>query len=206
MNIDIIKGRYDAIFSLGDLCLAGIQLRRHNLRPFSGVIDWMGSPSLLDVTRLLKNRFQGFMEFSNLSIRGYADEDMLLVVDEQYNISSNHDFDTSKNTLTHLANYPEVKTKFDRRIKRFLEKLETSEKILFIRTEGSFDEVLKLEEVLSELVKGDFRILVINHTDVNRMVKKNWPLARVCALEFPEIEKWEGNNDLWNIVLRDIYI
>lgn len=206
MDFKAINGTYDAIFSLGDLCLASIQLRKHHLRPFAGVIDWMGSPSLNGVNRLLKNRFQGFMGPSNLSIKGYASKQNLLVADEQYGILSNHDFGTDRNTLTRLATYPEVKAKFDRRINRFLNKLETSKRILFIRTEGTFDEVLALEETLSDLVKEDFRILVINHTHVNGIVIKDWPLEKVVSLEFPNIEKWEGNNDLWDQVLKDVHI
>ncbi|GAY75484.1 DUF1796 family putative cysteine peptidase [Sporolactobacillus inulinus] len=206
MSFKRINGTYDAIFSLGDLCLASIQLRRHNLRPFAGVIDWMGSPSLNDVNRLLKNRFEGFMDASHLSIRGYANAQNLLVAEEQYGIMSNHDFDTARNTGAYLATYPEVKAKFDRRIKRFLNKCETSKRILFVRTEGTFDEILALEDTLSELVKGDFRILVINHTNVSGIVVQNWPLDNVLSLEFPNVEKWEGNNALWAQVLKGVHI
>jgi hypothetical protein len=206
MDLKTINGTYDAIFSLGDLCLASIQLRRHHLRPFAGVIDWMGSPSLNNVNRLLKNRFQGFMDLSNLSIKGYANEQNLLVADEQYGILSNHDFDTVRNTLAQLTTYSEVKAKFDRRINRFLNKCETSKRILFVRTEGTLDEIVALEQTLSGLVKGDFRILVINHTAVDGIVVKNWPLEKVVSLEFPNIEKWEGNNDLWAQVLKGIHV
>ncbi|WP_245734081.1 DUF1796 family putative cysteine peptidase [Sporolactobacillus nakayamae] len=206
MSFKTINGTYDAIFSLGDLCLASIQLRRLNLRPFAGVIDWMGSPSLNNVNRLLKNRFAGFMDASHLSIRGYATAQNLLVADEQYNIMSNHDFDAERNSLAYLATYPEVKAKFDRRIKRFLTKCETSKRILFVRTEGTFDEILALEDTLSELVKGDFRILVINHTNVAGIVVKNWPLENVLSLEFPNGEIWGGNNALWSQVLKGVHI
>ncbi|MCL1630574.1 papain-like cysteine peptidase [Sporolactobacillus sp. CPB3-1] len=206
MSFETINGNYDSIFSLGDLCLASIQLRKLHLRPFAGVIDWMGSPSLHDVNRLLKNRFQGFMERSNLSVKGYADEKNLLVVDTQYNIISNHDFDARLNTVTHLATYPEVKAKFDRRVNRFLTKVRTNKRILFIRTEGAFDEILALQETLSQLVNGDFRILVINHTNVKDMVVKNWPIDKVCALEFPNRDKWDGNNELWAQALKDVHL
>ncbi|EHL78862.1 DUF1796 family putative cysteine peptidase [Bacillus smithii] len=46
MSLEDIKGTYDSVFSLGDLCLTSIQLKKNNLRPFSGVLDWMASPSL----------------------------------------------------------------------------------------------------------------------------------------------------------------
>lgn len=53
--------------------------------------------------------------------------------------------------------------------------MSTSQRILFIRTKGTFEEVRELEKVLSGMVKNDFRILVVNHTNVNGMIEKNWP-------------------------------
>lgn len=206
MSLEEIKGEYDAIFSLGHLCLAALQLQKNNLRLFSGVLDWMGSHSLTNVSRLLNNRFAGFMDFENLAIRGYADEYNLLVEDEKYHIFSNHDFAANENTLTHLATYHEAKEKFNRRIKRFLEKMETSERILFVRTKGSFADVLELETVLSSLVKNDFKIVVVNHTNVKDIKEKQWPLKRVTIVEFPDKEIWTENDHLWKKLFSDVHL
>ncbi|MCM3197151.1 DUF1796 family putative cysteine peptidase [Priestia megaterium] len=203
MSLENIKGSYDAIFSLGDLCLTSIQLEKNNLRPFSGPLDWMASPSLKDVSRLLQNRFSGFMELPNLAVRGYGAVDNFLVIDEAYNIVSNHDFATDKNTLSHLATYPEVKEKFNRRIRRFLEKMNTSQRVLFIRTEGTFEEILELELILSGIVKNDFRILLVNHSSVNGIIEKNWPLKRVCAIELPNDNIW-NNDRYWKMILSEV--
>lgn len=203
MKLKQLKGNYDAIFSLGDLCLTSIQLKKHNLRPYSGVLDWVASPTLSSVNKLLENRFNGFMKQENLRVIGYADS-CICVADDGYNIVSNHDFDKKTNTLKHLASYLEVKEKYERRIQRFLAEMEAAKRILFIRTEGSFEDTLILQEVLSKLVKHDFRILIINHTNVKKMVEKNWPLEKVCSLEFPNSEIWEGNNNLWDEVLNGI--
>ncbi|WP_391118183.1 DUF1796 family putative cysteine peptidase [Psychrobacillus sp. L3] len=203
MKLKQLKGDYDAIFSLGDLCLTSIQLKKHNLRSYSGVLDWVASPTLSSVNQLLENRFMGFMEKDNLRVLGYADS-CICVSDDGYNIVSNHDFDKKTNTLEHLDSYLEVKEKYERRIERFLAEMVAAKRILFIRTEGSFEDTLILQEVLSKLVKHDFRVLIINHTKVKRMVEKNWPLEKVCSLEFPNLEIWEGNNELWNEVLNGI--
>ncbi|WP_445739193.1 DUF1796 family putative cysteine peptidase [Paenibacillus sp. FSL F4-0236] len=40
----------------------------NNLRTFSMPLDWMISYSLTDVNRLYKNRFQNFMELTNLQM------------------------------------------------------------------------------------------------------------------------------------------
>ena len=68
MNLEGIKGHYDAIFSLGDLCLTSLQLKDNNLRTFSGILDWVSSPSLKNVNVLLQNRFADFLNLKNLRI------------------------------------------------------------------------------------------------------------------------------------------
>lgn len=203
MDLAQLKGSYDAIFSLGDLCLASIQLKKHNLRPYSGVLDWMASPQLSDVNRLLENRFVGFMEYENLRIIGYAD-DCICVSDDGYNIVSNHDFGRDKNTLQYLGSYDEVIQKYERRIQRFLTKMKTAKRILFVRTEGTLGDAADLQDILSKLIKHDFSILLINHTPVTGIVEKSWPLEKVCSIEFPNTDKWEGNHDLWEEVLSGI--
>ncbi|AOZ93917.1 DUF1796 family putative cysteine peptidase [Paenibacillus crassostreae] len=205
MRLAELEGKYDSIFSLGDLCLASIQLEKNNLRLFSGVLDWVGSPQLPEVSRLLMNRFTGFMELENLRVVGDAGADMLLVSDEYYHIFSNHDFSKVLNPNNNLFDYPNVKQKFDRRIQRFLEKMENSERILFVRTEGNLQEVYDLQMVLAGLVKHDFRILVINHAPVDGIVELNWPIEKVCAVQFPDGEKWAGNDELWKTMLKGIH-
>lgn len=203
MDLSQLKGEYDAIFSLGDLCLASIQLKKHNLRPYSGVLDWMASPELSQVNTLLENRFIGFLEYDNLRVVGYADS-FICVSDDGYNLVSNHDFDGEKNTLTYLGAYAEVMEKYERRIRRFLSEMDNAKRILFVRTEGSLEDAAVLQDVLSRLVKHDFSILLINHTYVQGIVEKSWPLEKVCSIEFPNQDTWEGNHDLWKEVLSGI--
>ena len=203
MNLSQLKGEYDAIFSLGDLCLASIQLKKHNLRPYSGVLDWMASPELSQVNELLENRFIGFLEYDNLRVIGYADT-FICVLDDAYNLVSNHDFDGEKNTLTYLGAYAEVMEKYERRIQRFLSEMDNAKRILFVRTEGSLEDAAVLQDVLSRLVKHDFSILLINHTYVQGIVERSWPLEKVCSIEFPNKDIWEGNHDLWKEVLSGI--
>ena len=205
MDLSQLKGKYDAIFSLGDLCLASIQLKKHNLRPYSGVLDWMASPELSKVNELLENRFIGFLDYDNLRVIGYADS-FICVSDDGYNLVSNHDFDGEKNTLTYLGAYAEVMEKYERRIQRFLSEMDNAKRILFVRTEGTLEDAAVLQDVLSRIVKHDFSILLINHTYVQGIVEKSWPLEKVCSIEFPNKDKWEGNHDLWEEVLSGIHL
>ncbi|MFM9278805.1 DUF1796 family putative cysteine peptidase [Paenibacillus jiagnxiensis] len=204
MKLEGIKGAYDAIFSLGDLCLASIQLRQNKLRPFAGVIDWMGSYSLSDVNRLLRYRFYDFMDQSHLRILGYAG-DNLAVSEDAYHILSSHDFDIARNSLTELKTYPEVKAKLERRIQRFLDKCATCQRVLFVRTEADMEDAEELQDVLSELVTNNFQVLVVNHTGHTGIVDEGWTLEKVCAVQFPQEDKWLGNNHLWTQLLQGVH-
>ncbi|GGA05447.1 amino acid permease [Paenibacillus marchantiophytorum] len=206
MKLSEIKGSYDAFFSLGDSCFPAIQLEKNKLRPYAGVLDWMVSGDLSQVNRLLNNRFNSFMEFKNLKVVG---EDYgpfnYIVRDETYHIDSAHDFSVKKNTIANLESYPEIKEKYDRRIERFLDKLETSRRLLFIRTGGNRKQVEELQMTLSKLVKHDFRILFGQYTDRENILETNWPIERVCTIELPNHDMLHGNDTLWKSIFSDIH-
>ncbi|WP_445486993.1 DUF1796 family putative cysteine peptidase [Niallia sp. 03133] len=206
MKLKEMNREYDAIYSLGHNCLAAMKLRDHNLRAFAGPLDWVGSPDLSKLTNLLSNNFHSFLELKNLRGIQYVSETDILVLDEVNVISFNHDFKSDKNTLEELSDLPQIKEKYDRRIKRFLDKLSSCKSILFIRTEGTFEEVTELQKVLKTMVKNDFQLLVINHTEVKEMLELNWPIESVCALELSNEEIWDGNNQYWKEILENFSI
>ena len=204
MKLQEIQKEYDAIFSLGHNCLAAMKLRDHNLRVFAGPFDWVGSPNLSKVTNLLSNDFSEFLELRNLKGIQYVSDTDILVLDEVNIISFNHDFKTDRNTLEDLLDLPLIKEKYERRIKRFQKILSEDKRVLFIRTEGTKEEVVELQKVLKNLVKNDFSILIINHTDMEEMVEVDWEIENVCTLEFPNKEIWDGNNQYWKEILEPI--
>ncbi|MFB9329632.1 DUF1796 family putative cysteine peptidase [Paenibacillus aurantiacus] len=204
MKLSALKGTYDAIYSLGDVCLAGIQMEHHGMRHVAGPLDWMASYNLPQVIRLLANRFAGFMDYNHLRVEGMAGEKIYLVKEMEYDILSNHDFFVHNNFPPHLAAYPEIKAKYDRRVSRFLEKAANSNKILYIRTEATFEQTIELQAVLAGLVANDFRLLIINHDPVPGIVELDWGIDKVCALQLPNDEKWNGNNHLWAQIFSHI--
>ncbi|KAB7671188.1 DUF1796 family putative cysteine peptidase [Bacillus sp. B1-b2] len=206
MYLSRIKGEYDVIFSLGNNCLPAMKLRDNQLRTYAGPFDWVGSPDLSKVIHLLENHFANFLDLKNLKGIQYLSDYDMLVFDEQNVISFNHDFKRSRNKLDDLQELPEIKEKYDRRIARFLTFLSSAKRILFIRTEGTLEEVIRLEEVLRKNVKNDFHLLVVNHTEGNQMTELYWPLEKVTAIELPNGEIWEGNNHYWKYILDGIHI
>ncbi|MNJ34913.1 hypothetical protein D3C77_296390 [compost metagenome] len=201
-----LKGTYHAIFSLGNLCLASIQLEKNGLRPYAGPIDWMASHHLPDISSLLRNRFSGFMDYNHLVVEGKASEALFLVKENYYNLYSNHDFFTHNNFPPHLAAYPEIKAKYDRRVNRFLEKMATSPKILFIRTEGTIEQAAELETALRQIVAHDFNVLLINHHAVPYPIEVPCSLEKVCVLHFPNEDMWNANDHWWSNLLSEIHL
>lgn len=131
MNLEDIQKSYGVIVSLGGLCQVTNQIKRHNLRTFSGPLDWFYYPSLSDVNRLLQNRFKKFMKLENMVIEGsesygliesefdnqikWAERITYCIKDTYYNCFSMHDFPiNSEKDLK--STYPSFKAKLDTRI------------------------------------------------------------------------------------------
>lgn len=130
---------------MGGFCQVAYQIERNNLKTFSGPIDWMLSPYLSDVNRLLKMRFLDFMNLNNLTVQGKANIDTYIVKDNLYNIESYHDFSTEY-TDDPLFPYPVFKNKLDRRINAFYNKCSNSDSILFIRMGEVITKLLSLNQ------------------------------------------------------------
>lgn len=206
MKLDELKGMYTAIFSLGFNCTPSIQLEAKQLRPFAGVLDWTVSNNLSDVNRLLSNHFSGYMEIPNLQMLDFVpNHPNYIVQDTYYNMVSCHDFPMLPNSTSYLSTYPKFKERLNRRVARFMDKMLTSPKILFVRLHGSLEEASELQTVLSSLVVNDFRVLLVNYTKVTGMVELDWPLEKVCAVELPEFDMYGGGRDPnWNPLLEGI--
>ena len=221
MNLDDIQKSYGVIVSLGGLCQVTNQIKRHHLRTFSGPLDWFYYPSLSDVNRLLQNRFKKFMKLENMIIEGsesygliesefdnqikWAERITYCIKDTYYNCFSMHDFPiNSEKDLK--STYPSFKAKLDTRINRFLEKINSSESILFIRIWGNRDEAVELQNVLSKITNKDFNILIVNFKEgISNIVEQNWGISRVCSIELPRYQdRWEGDDSDWNYILNKI--
>ncbi|QDZ77205.1 DUF1796 family putative cysteine peptidase [Bacillus cereus] len=203
MKLKNIKDEYDAIFSLGNQCFVANKLQQYNLRLYAGVIDWMISFSLLHVIKLLQNQFKDFMKKENMIFTGYhAYGKKLLLKDIKYEIDSAHDFLVTENTPTDLKTYAEFKTILDRRIQRFLTKLNTCQKILFVRIGGTYEEAKQLEIVLSKMIQSEFRVLLINKIDKYEIVEYDWDLLYTCSVGIPM--DGNQNHEIWDQLLKGI--
>ncbi|WP_314591427.1 DUF1796 family putative cysteine peptidase [Paenibacillus terrigena] len=205
MKLAEIKRTYDAVYSLGYNCYPAQRLERYQLRPYSGVIDWMYSHSLSGVSSLLRNHFANFMELTNMSIQGELFNGFnYLVQDRSYGIESAHDFLVSEQPEGILRKYPEFKDTLNRRIQRFLAKMNTSKSIFFFRLGGTYEEAVELESMLSMIVKHDFCVLLVNPIPHAALIECDWPLAKVCVIQAPD--QWDEKSDeIWSTIFEGIH-
>ncbi|MGR5968188.1 DUF1796 family putative cysteine peptidase [Bacillus paranthracis] len=96
--------------------------------------------------------------------------------------------------------YEEFQTTLNRRIQRFLNKLDTCQNILFVRIGGTYEEAKQLEIVLSEIVQAEFRVLLINKIDEYKVVEYDWDLLYTCSVGMPLLE----DEQLWDQLLKTI--
>ncbi|MEH7070832.1 DUF1796 family putative cysteine peptidase, partial [Priestia megaterium] len=178
-------------------------------------------PYLSDVNRLLKNKFNGFMELKNMRVindKGvsiYADEGVFvfpdkglhkpiksyLVLDTVYKIFSAHDFPIIPNQNWFLT-YPPFKKTLNYRIDRFLDKVKNSQSILFVRWVANYQEAVELESTLSQITRGSFKVLILNPVEGLQGVSEiNWGLSRTCVVNVP-IDP--NSNVTWDYVLNGV--
>ncbi|MDU0204225.1 DUF1796 family putative cysteine peptidase [Paenibacillus sp. MAH-36] len=215
MNLhELNRTTYDLVASLGQNCDPAGHLRRHKLRKFSMPLDWVISTSLTDVNRLLANKFQGFMDLSNLRVvegsSQYVDEFAAVVQkvpsyfikDTHYNVTSVHDFPIIPNESWYYT-YHVYKAKLNLRIRRFLEESSASNSSLFVRLLATYDQAAELQSVLREITKGDFKILIVNPiANLERVMELDWGLDHVCVVQIPST----NNLKEWDYILTGLKI
>lgn len=206
MRLQDLQGTYNSVFSLGRRCLTAIHLEENRLRTFPGIIDWMAAPELSSINYLIKHRFARFMEIENMQVVGKYNQ-QFIVYDDYSHIYSYHDFFIDDNTEHHLHTYMEFKLKLNKRIERFLACLENDEKVLFVRIQGLYRDVVELQKVLAETVTNDFRVLVVNNGTRNKVVELDWNIDKVCVIEIPNTDVHSFKNaHLWSHALQGIKV
>ncbi|MFW5435430.1 DUF1796 family putative cysteine peptidase [Paenibacillus apiarius] len=205
MRLSEIKRTYDAVYSLGSNCYPSQRMERYGLRPYSGVIDWMYSNSVPGLCTLLRNRFAHFMHPANIVVEGTVfNGHNFSVRDCIYGMQSVHDFLCSEGAEGIHAKYPLFQETLQRRITRFLDKVERCEWIFFFRLNATYEETIELEAALASIVQHQFTLLVVNPGSAYQIVESGWPLAHTCALEIPA--EWDTQSDeLWNAVFAGIH-
>lgn len=128
------KKEYDFIVSIGEDCACSIYLRNHHLQFKSYPFDWLTNASFETRLHFILNDFDNFLNFEDLK---FLPKDPKVFNDKNCDYYENirngfyyyHEFPVGVEIKDSL---PEVKTKYDRRIKRLYEMISQSEKVLFV--------------------------------------------------------------------------
>lgn len=203
MHLMDIQRKYDTVISLGASCQVAAQMARHGLRTFAGPFDWFTFYSVPYLSKALTRGFKGFMDYQNLEMIG-ASEKNYVIKDRVYDCYSYHDFPACCNGDI-SPYYPKFKNKIDRRVQRFLQKLEAKKSILLIRLGGEFDEIRDLVAIIGGLTKSDVTFLLVNHSTIPTITEMDWNLPKVCPVTiYNPPDLWRGWDQDWDVLLNGV--
>ncbi|MCD9026425.1 DUF1796 family putative cysteine peptidase [Cohnella silvisoli] len=190
-------GAYMAYISLGSTCQTAYQLQRLNLRKFAGPLDWFISRSVTDVARLIRNRFNGFMELNHLQVLG-TEPAHFIVRDNSYDIVSYHDFPLMRRWTDA---YPDFKQKLNRRVNAMITAAKNSP-LCLVRIDTSMMEAQQLYAALTTIIPGEFQLLIVNNSDrVQEVRHEDWGLRHIGSVTVPNGADWRGSNFAWDQVM-----
>ena len=226
MKLNEIKKSYETVYGLGYWCDTAGQLQGHGLRKFSGPFDWVLTTSLSYISRVIDTNFHNYMEFQNLHFLGYSEisvdkEDKhhyhhqtYVLLDTFSNIISAHDFPVHENQDWPMA-YQDFRQTLKRRIDRFINKIKTSESILFVRMQATYEEAVEFRSVMRSLTDKPFTILVVNPVEgISEMEEADWDLDQIASVNIPIVSSFDFYNNLikkvnqedWTKILSGIHI
>lgn len=148
---------YDLIISIGQACSCTESLRARNLQKFSYPLDWLYGATFLERVDLVASHFNRFFEKDDFKFVERLDNHPFDIYQNTFNgLVFNHDF--PKNVPLELS-FPELKAKYDRRINRLLDTINTSQNVLFVYIESGDAPILpdlnsKLLEAQKKLQKA----------------------------------------------------
>ena len=125
--------KYDVVFSLGAACLCSQMLRKKDLQFSSYPLDWVANKDFAFRTDLLVSDFDFFFDKEDLYFtgdsNGMEDHPCEVCINKRTGMGFPHDFSFGVDFETA---FPEVKAKYDRRVKRLLDDIERNKNILIV--------------------------------------------------------------------------
>lgn len=196
------------VISLGFNCVAADMLRKYKVREFASPFDWIYS-SLSGVCQCIDDKFQDFLNPKYLTVDDSA------ILNTKYILSFFHDFPEEPKNGRNLPAHnwqdsiEEIAIKYNRRIKRFCETMNSGRTIYLIRTPSlsywPLDRVHqdrhaieKLRDCISRAFpNANFTIIAISH-DPSYM--QDWKLDRIRNFHFHNIT----SESEWKIMLQNM--
>jgi hypothetical protein len=199
------------ILSLGFNC--NIKKYIDKIRPNSPTqfFDYIGT-SMWGINELIRNNFSDIFnidEFENMKTNIYYGE---IATNKKYYLRFFHDLKNVENNNTKILNYnnnihvckknnfDECKEKYERRSQRFIELLNSSNKILFIRLQENINNIIK-----HDMYKDKYKKSELEYTfELSNTLKNMYPKLEFIIITISNNQKNEFYKDKNIIVLEQI--
>lgn len=205
---------YDAIIPVGIGCTVSFHLKKNGLREYSLPFDWIYGITINKAYSLIESSFQGFLDKDNLKF-SYICGIHNVYSNTELNINFVHDFPQNPSSKINISDqvFAEVKRKYDRRIKRLYEILNTKKKILFIHySEGACPEdIISLERNRLNLckifpqLKIDILYIYTKNT-LNKKIEKINKHIHLVPMPIPDNlspeNRWIGNSKQFKLIFK----
>ena len=188
---------YDEAVSLGYGCQVAHQLETFGLRKLAYPFDWFHT-SYEGLISFIANKGKDFLTLKQINVVGIypGDPRCLEVHDLLYGIISYHDF--ASNPV--LMNYAAVKAKYDRRVKRFFDLLNTNKRVLFVIQYCTRVQIEQLNAFLHSLYpRLTYTLVAVGNTEE---YLSDWGLPGIDNYYMEDILwDWRGNSIRWHEIL-----
>lgn len=183
---------YDALVNLGGDCQMAWQMHINGIRQCALPFDKLITP-FEALHSLLENKFEHFLEAENLEF--IKETKHPYVIDNRYGVRLIHDFKLQDDFL---KDYTEIKATYERRIKRLLEIMASSEKTLFIRKRITKEQAVSLHSLLQKTLGPQKSFLLVALDDSDE-IKADWHLEGVKNFYLRQLEPyvWKGDDAAW---------
>lgn len=172
--------KFNLVISIGEDCACTSYLRRCNLQNCSYPFDWLTKANFMTRIDLIVNDFQRFLEMEDL-----------VSIEKKRDTYNGRRFDLYENTYNKFhfyhdfpigvpleKSFDDINKKYQRRIKRLYDKIETSESILFVWL--SHSKLHNNEEIISGYQKLKDKFIT---KDIYMLIVENNPEKSQETLE-----------------------
>jgi len=180
---------------LGNSCSIAYNLKLLKLRICAFPFDWVRVTNFNNVTKLIQNKFYGFLDFKNFKFKEFSDKFIINGEKGSYIYSNNYcSFYHEFNKLIEEHEFNMFKEKYSRRIKRFLDFINSDNEIIFIREEFGKIKISKINNficAINEIYPDlNYKLIIITNQKVNfshKNLKFYYSEARVTDWKRPEL-------------------
>ena len=180
---------------LGNSCSIAYNLKLLKLRKLAFPFDWVRVTNFNNVTKLIQNKFYGFLDFKNFKFKEFSDKFIVNGKKGSYIYSNNYcSFYHEFNKLIEEHDFNMFKEKYSRRIKRFLDLMNSDNEIIFIREEFGKLKISKINNficAINEIYPNlNYKLIVITNQKVNfshKNLKFYYSEARITDWKRPEL-------------------